>query len=232
MFLWLPKPFEPEGRWITAKTEVCWLRPQLSSPVSLLNLVQVGSEPESLAAVSQTRWNKSGSQLSPTKQESISPFLPLLGSLSGQRLIGTREECLFLSLKSDGCWRGGRLHVVAQSRGCRAQVKTELYDEDAERRFCSGYQLTLLQCFSARTVGRVGESQAHPLGFSLCCSAGQQWELGCVALTLGASAWRIIGYMHVLMFCCITHCHQFNTHFLPSSFCRSEIQALRGWPLC
>lgn len=111
-------------------------------------------------------------------------------------------------------------------------MKTELYDEDAERRFCSGCQLTLLQCFSARTVGRVGESQAHPLGFSLCCSAGQQWELGCVALTLGASAWRIIGYMHVLMFCCITHCHQFNTHFLPSSFCRSEIQALRGWPLC
>jgi len=121
MFLWLPKPFEPEGRWITAKTEVCWLRPQLSSPVSLLNLVQVGSEPESLAAVSQTRWNKSGSQLSPTKQESISPFLPLLGSLSGQRLIGTREECLFLSLKSDGCWRGGWLHVVARSRGRRAQ---------------------------------------------------------------------------------------------------------------
>ena len=121
MFLWLPKPFEPEGRWITAKTEVCWLRPQLSSPVSLLNLVQVGSEPESLAAVSQTRWNKSGSQLSPTKQESISPFLTLLGSLSGQRLMATREECLFLSLKSDGCWRGGRLHVVARSRGRRAQ---------------------------------------------------------------------------------------------------------------
>lgn len=60
MFLWLPKPSEPAGRWITAKTEVRWLWPRLSSPVILLNLVQVGSEPESLAAVSQTRWNKSG----------------------------------------------------------------------------------------------------------------------------------------------------------------------------
>ena len=41
-------------------------------------------------------------------------------------------------------------------------MKTKLYDEDAERQFCSGYQLTLPQRFSARTVGRVGESQAHP----------------------------------------------------------------------
>ena len=123
-------------------------------------------------------------------------------------------------------------YCSSEKRSQSSEVKTKLYDEDAERQFCSGYQLTLPQCFSARTVGRVGESQAHPLGCSLCCSAGQRWEPGCVASTLGASAWRIIRYMHVLMFCCITHCHQFNTHLLLSSFCRSEIQALRGWPLC
>lgn len=36
--------------------------------------------------------------------------------------------------------------------------------------------------------------------------------------------------INVLLY--LTHCHQFNTHLLRSSFCRSEIQALRGWRPC
>ena len=35
-----------------------------------------------------------------------------------------------------------------------------------------------------------------------------------------------------MFYCCITHCHQFNTRLSSYSFCRSEIQALSGWFLC
>lgn len=44
---------------------------------------------------------------------------------------------------------------------------------------------------------------------------------------------ELLGVKPVLvLYCCITNCHQFNTHLLSYSFCTSEVQALNGWPPC
>lgn len=44
---------------------------------------------------------------------------------------------------------------------------------------------------------------------------------------------ELLGIKYVLVFyCCVTNCHQLNTHLSFYSFCRPEIQAPNGWPFC